>query len=172
MATLMSPLDSVFLVMESREHPMHRHWTGGDRGNGHGDRSVRPSAAASARRSVEGDRLKAGKHGQRPTGIPHINRNARQVVTGSNPVSPTWETCTYAGRIRSLSFDEDGSILAAECGDGTARLWNGHGELLAVVPAAGGWSRTVALDSAGSHLAVGAGTDRPVAVSRSSARAV
>ncbi|MGW5456792.1 NB-ARC domain-containing protein [Nocardia sp. NPDC003979] len=69
-----------------------------------------------------------------------------------------WETRTAAGRIRSLSFDDEGSILAAACGDGTARLWNSHGELLTVVPAAGGWSRTVALDPAGSRLAVGAGT--------------
>ncbi|MGW5456708.1 WD40 repeat domain-containing protein [Nocardia sp. NPDC003979] len=69
-----------------------------------------------------------------------------------------WETCTDAGRIRSLSFDDGGTILAAACGDGTARLWNGQGDLLSVVPAAGGWSRTVSLDSAGSRLAVGAGT--------------
>lgn len=69
-----------------------------------------------------------------------------------------WQVRTNAGRIRCLAFNTDGSLLAAACGDGSARLWNSAGHLQRVIPAAGGWSRTVALTPDGTRLAIGSGT--------------
>lgn len=69
-----------------------------------------------------------------------------------------WERDATAGRVRSLSFDGSGELLAGCGGAGAARLWNTQaGGLVAGYPH-DGWARAIAIDVAGTRLAIGSGT--------------
>lgn len=69
-----------------------------------------------------------------------------------------WDHDAAAGRVRSLSISATSDLLAAAGGDGVVRVWTlstGAEQESLKVP---GWARTVAFDSIGERLAVGAGT--------------
>ncbi|MFF4093822.1 hypothetical protein ACFYYY_08205 [Streptomyces sp. NPDC001834] len=65
----------------------------------------------------------------------------------------------HAGRLRSLSFDDSGDLLAACGGDGSVRVWHAPtGEFRSRFSSPSGWARAVAVDGPGNRVAVGAGT--------------
>lgn len=65
----------------------------------------------------------------------------------------------HAGRLRSLSFDDSGDVLAACGGDGSVRVWHAStGDFRSRFSSPSGWARAVTVDGPGDRVAVGSGT--------------